>query len=378
VKDDKIIVAWLWPRYEGLVCFGAPIILGLDPQRYQPICVYLMKSSEKPNSFEEKGYEVFYISRKKFFRMFNLWIIWKLSRVLKRENVDILHCHKHQATIYGTIAAKLAGVPVVFSHVHGLNRSKNPRRKFINWIVLKWATKIIAVANSVKEDVLKNNWALSSDKLSVLENSVDFECFANVAITKVEAKGRLGVIPPDAFVYGTIARFGLFKGHSFLISAFEKVKKQVASAHLILVGDGLLKEEIQKQVAKAGLDESVHFLGQRDNIAEIYKAIDVFVLPSIGSEGMPRVILEAMAAGVPCVATKVGGIPEIVSGEDVGFLVPPGDENALAEVMLKLAKMPEKKRQKLIGKAQDEIRRFYAHEVVREKLRNLYETELTH
>jgi len=310
--------------------------------------------------------------------MFNLWIIWKLSRVLKRENVDILHCHKHQATIYGTIAAKLAGVPVVFSHVHGLNRSKNPRRKFINWIVLKWATKIIAVANSVKEDVLKNNWALSSDKLSVLENSVDFECFANVAITKVEAKGRLGVIPPDAFVYGTIARFGLFKGHSFLISAFEKVKKQVASAHLILVGDGLLKEEIQKQVAKAGLDESVHFLGQRDNIAEIYKAIDVFVLPSIGSEGMPRVILEAMAAGVPCVATKVGGIPEIVSGEDVGFLVPPGDENALAEVMLKLAKMPEKKRQKLIGKAQDEIRRFYAHEVVREKLRNLYETELTH
>ena len=208
-----------------------------------------------------------------------------------------------------------------------------------------------------------------------LENSVDFERFADVPITKIEAKSKLANVPVEAFVYGTVARFGLYKGHSFLIKAFEKVRKQVPSARLILAGDGPLKEEIQEQAAKAGLDDSVHFLGRRDDIPKLLRAMDTFVLPSIGSEGMPLVILEAMAAGVPCIASSLSGIPEVINSSDVGFLVPPRDENALAEAMVTLANIPEQKLKDLTEKAKERIRKVFNHNITRAKLAKLYENE---
>jgi len=226
--------------------------------------------------------------------------------------------------------------------------------------------------------VLKNNPSIGREKVIALENSVDFERFADVPITKIEAKSKLTDVPVDAFVYGTVARFGPYKGHSFLIKAFEKVKKQVPSARLILTGDGPLKEEIQEQAAKAGLDDSVHFLGRRDDIPKLLRAMDAFVLPSIGSEGMPLAILEAMATGVPCIASSLSGIPEVINNSDVGLLVPPRDENALAEAMITLANAPKQKRKALIEKAKERIRQFYSHDVVQKKLEKIYDMEMNH
>ena len=136
-----------------------------------------------------------------------------------------------------------------------------------------------------------------------------------------------------------------------------------------------MKEEILQQVAKVSLDDSVYFLGRRDDIPRLLRAMDAFVLPSIGSEGMPLVILEAMAAGVPCIASLLSGIPEVINDCDVGLLLPPGDESALGEAMITLAHMPRDDYERLTEKARDRIRRFFAHEVVREKLKNLYEKE---
>ena len=89
----------------------AHLMLGLDPQKYRVICIYLKKTSDAVNFLEEKGYKAFYISRKEYFRVFNLLSVWKLAKILKCENVDILHCQRHQATVYGSIAAKLAKKP---------------------------------------------------------------------------------------------------------------------------------------------------------------------------------------------------------------------------------------------------------------------------
>jgi len=150
-------VARLWPRYEDKVPSRAPIILGINQKKYKTICIYLKKSSDVLDFFEGKGCKVFYISKRKFFRTFNLLIVWKLVRILKEQNVDILHCHKHQAAIYGAIAAKIAGGPVVLSHVHGLNRTRSRRRKLINSFVLKKLNKILTVGEVVRNDVLKNN-----------------------------------------------------------------------------------------------------------------------------------------------------------------------------------------------------------------------------
>ena len=205
MKQGKTIVARIWHRYSGKVPSRAPIILGIEPQRYQTICIYLMKSSEESNFFEEKGCKVFYITSKKFFRVFNLRAIYKLTKILKREKVDIIHCHKHQAAIYGTIAAKLAGVPVIFAHVHGLNRSKALSRKVMNFIVLRFVNKILTVGDAVKEDVRRHNPAVPAEKILSLSNSIDYNQFAQIQISKKRAKKNIGM-EPNSFVFGTVGR----------------------------------------------------------------------------------------------------------------------------------------------------------------------------
>lgn len=377
MKKDKINLALLWANYSGEVTSVNDLVLALDKERFNVIFIYLSRYDVDKNFIEEAGYDVFYLSNIQRIKAFRFSILRGLVRILKEHNIDIIHCHAHKSTFYGAIAATLTRTPVVMAHVHGLGRSKNFRRRLVNFIIYKKTDRIIAVANSVKEDVLRSNWFLPTEKLSVLENSIDYERFAGESASKEDAKKMLG-LSSDAFVYGTIARFGPYKGHSFLISAFEKVKKQVPSAHLILVGHGNLRQDLEKDVEKTGLFDSIHFLGYRNDIEKIYKVMDALVLPSIGSEGMPRVILEAMAAGVPCIGTKIGGTPEVICNKDVGFLVPPGDENALAEAMIKLANTPKQNIKVLIGKAQERIRSNFGHDVVIKKLENIYKTELTH
>ncbi len=132
-------------------------------------------------------------------------------------------------------------------------------------------------------------------------------------------------------------------------------------------------EQIAEQVAESGLGNYVHFLGHRKDVPELLRAIDVFVLPSIGSEGMPLVLLEAMASGVPCVATKLSGIPEIIDTDEVGRLVPIKDENALANAMLEFANMPQNERNEIIEKARERIRQSFDHSVVTRELEGIYE-----
>ena len=141
-----------------------------------------------------------------------------------------------------------------------------------------------------------------------------------------------------------------------------------------MVGDGRLRKDLETEAIRLQVFDAVHFLGYRDDVPELLKAMDVFVLPSI-SEGLPRVLLEAMAAGVPCIGTKVGGILEILADGKFGFLVPPKDENTLAEVMVKMVQMSEEEKQKLIEESRRRVKDKYNHALVIKRLENIYETE---
>jgi glycosyltransferase involved in cell wall biosynthesis len=373
LAKDKINLALLWPEYEGNVTSVNDLVLGLDKSRFNVIFIYLSGHGVDTNRHEEAGHKVFYLSDIELINAFRFSILFKLARILKDNEIDVLHCHVHKPTVYGVMAARLAGTPVVLSHVHGLGRSRNYRRRLMNYLLSRKCSRIISVANGVKEDVLKNNWRMPADKVVVLENSVDYERFAGVSIDKTEARRMLGV-SPDAFVFGTVGRLAPTKGLSFLIEAFSRTKEKIPSAQLVLLGTGKSRAELEQQASKTSCSNSIHFLGHRDNIEQLYRAMDVFVLSSI-AEGMPRAILEAMAAGVPCIATQVGGIPEILPSRDVGRLVPAKDPVALAQAMIDLAKSPAKQLEQLCEKAADRARRCYSHEVVGEKLRNLYENE---
>jgi len=374
LQKNKINLALLWSKYSGNVTSVNDLILGLDKKHFNVTFIFLSGYGVDKNSIEEAEYKVFYLCNAKRIRTFRLSNLFKLIRILKEHKIDILHCHAHKATVYGTIAAIFARTSVVMTHVHGLNRSRNFRRKLVNFLLFRKVNRIIPVARSVKKDVLKSNWFLSAKKLSVLENSINYKRFADVAVSKQEAKQMLGM-PADTFIFGTIGRIAPTKGLPYLIEAFSKVKEQIPSAHLVLLGDGRLKPELEKLVAEMPCCNSIHFLGYRTNIEALLRGLDVFVLSSV-AEGMPRVILEAMAAGTPCIATAVGGIPEIFNNdENAGFLVQPKDSDALAQAMIRIATMTKQELDTLIGNAQNRIREFYSHQVVREKLRRLYESE---
>ncbi len=336
--------------------------------------IFLKGNPGEKNLLREAGYEVLYLSNAKRVGAFRFSALAGLVRILKERRVDLLHCHAHKATVYGTMAAAMAGTPVVLTHVHGLGRTRNLRRKLTNLLLFRRIQRIVCVANSVKEDVLRSNWRLPAEKVIVLENSVDYGRFANVSVSKADAKQMLG-LPFDAFVLGTVGRLAPTKGLSYLIEAFSAVRAQRPSAHLVLLGDGPCRAELEQQASAMSCLDSVHFLGRRGGIEQLMRGMDVFVLSSV-AEGMPRAILEAMACGVPCIATKVGGIPEIIDGQDVGRLVPPKDKDALAEAMLSLAEAPAKYLMDCTERARERIRTNFSHDVVAKKLENTYEMEM--
>ena len=181
-------------------------------------------------------------------------------------------------------------------------------------------------------------------------------------------------VPSDGIVFGTVGRLAPTKGLSYLIEAFDMVREQVPDAHLVLLGDGSERAKIERQARESLHGEAIHLLGHREHVEQLLRGMDVFVMSSV-AEGVGRALLEAMAVGLPAVATQVGGIPEVVHSPDVGWLVPPRDPRALAQRMIRAARMPEPQRAAIGRAAQERIRRFYSHDVVREKLRRIYEDE---
>jgi len=373
METKTIKIAVIESKYGGNVTSVNDLLTGLPKDAFDIIFIYLTGTDSDENHLAGAGYKVYYLSRHKKLRRFRFSIVFKLAKILKAEHVDIVHCHRHKASCYGALAARLAKVAVVLSHVHGLGRTRNFKRRLVNFFLFRQLTRVLCVAGGVREDVMRNNWFVPAEKLVVLENSVDFERFADVAISKTEGKRLLGV-PSEAFVFGTAGRLVPTKGLQYLVKAFSRVKRELPAAHLVILGDGPCRGDLEQQAREAGLSDSIHLPGRMNNIEQLYKAMDVFVLSSI-AEGMPRVIMEAMAAAVPCVCTDVGGITEVINGTDVGFLVQARDSSALADAMLTVAKMSPKEYKQLACNGQDRIRQFYRHEVVRQKLRSIYESE---
>jgi glycosyltransferase involved in cell wall biosynthesis len=374
MNPPKIVIARIFCIYDGRVSSRAGVITRLNREKFETICIYLTKSSSNENYFETLGYKVFYLSDKKV-KDLSLGNIWKLSKILKANKVDIVHCHRHRATAIGTLAAMVAKVPVVISHVHGVRRTRNLRRKLFNYFLFRHASKILTVGEAVRKDVLKCNFSLPESKVVSEGNSVDYESFVKTTISKEQAKAALS-LPTDAFVYGTVGRLVPTKGQTYLIKAFARVKVAVPTAHLIFVGEGRLLNELRDEAAKAGLSNSVHFLGRRDDMPNVFRAMDVFVLSSV-AEGMSRALLEAMAAGVPSIASNAGAISEIIDDGRSGVLVPRKDEISLAGAMIKLAGYSQSQREKMIVAAKEKFYASFTQEIVARRLEEIYEDQIS-
>jgi glycosyltransferase involved in cell wall biosynthesis len=373
MQDGRIVVARVWQKYEGRMPALPRVLLRFNRDDFSTICIYLEKRSDKPNYYQQQGCEVVYLSDKGATGMFNPLLIWELARLLKKNKVDILHCHRHKATVYGAIAAMIAKVPVVFSHVHGLDRTRNPLRRLENRLIFRRVNRILTIGEAVRNDVVASNPAIAAEKVISIGHGIEFNKFADVDITKAQARELLGV-PARAFIFGTVGRLVPTKGQADLIAAFAKVQKAVPQAHLVLVGDGRLEQELKQQTADLGCQNAVTFAGKRNDVPKVLRAFDCFVFPSV-AEGVGCALLEAMAASLPCIGSLVGGIPEILNDKSVGSLVGVHDVDGLAKVMIEYAAKSEQERIEIGKNAKERVRQGYRDEIVLAKLEQVYKEE---
>jgi glycosyltransferase involved in cell wall biosynthesis len=341
------------------------LVSGLDRNIFSQVICYLRGDDDKHTKFEAWGHDVISldISRKKL-RRFQPSMVFQLARIIEELGIDIVHCQRHKPTVYGALAAYLTGKNLeVISHVRGLNRTRSFNRKLLNGILFRRISRIIAVSNAVRDDIVSTNLMSFTDKVVTIYNGIDVEPYTDCSLTKEQARIRLGLPEKDAFVYGTVGRLVETKGQEVLLKAFAGVCERYPKSWLIITGKGRLESELRALSAKLNIHERVVFLGYRTDIPEVLKAYDVFVLPSI-AEGLPGALLEAMATSIPVIASRVGGVPEILNDPSLGIMLSPSSMDELALAMERLGGMDEVRRN-MIGEA---LRERVLKEFTKEKM----------
>jgi glycosyltransferase involved in cell wall biosynthesis len=298
----------------------------------------------------------------------DLKIISRIRQLLKHLKPDILHTHLYHPSYYGRLAALGLGLKGVVASVHNVYIKTKFHRRLWNFL-LSWTTdRIVAVSPQVRHDVLVYD-AVPASRLNLLPNGINLAAL-DVALSREEAKARLEVA---GLCLGAVGRLEEQKGHAFLLEAFPAIAAAVGEITLLLAGDGSLRPALEQQAGALGIAGRVKFLGTRRDMPLIYRALDILALPSRW-EGLPLALLEAMGAGLPVVATQVGGVKDVIEDGINGRLVPAGDPQALAASIVELSRRPDR-RAALGGAAKETIRRRFSQEAMLQRLADLY-TEL--
>ncbi|EMA18470.1 glycosyltransferase family 4 protein [Haloarcula argentinensis] len=290
-----------------------------------------------------------------------------VARYLQSEQIDILHTHSTEAGVIGRWASVIADVPVTVHSVHGdpIASDRNPLLNailyFFERVSAPLSDRIVTNSRRVRDTYLERGFGYP-DQYEVIYDGLDLDAY--------RAPDRWDDLPPadEPVSLLFVGRLTDGKGLFDLVEAVD----QVAESHSIeldIAGDGENREELQDAVKRRGLEDSVSFLGYCDDVPSLLATADVFVLPSY-REGMPRVITEARAAGLPIVSTAVAGIPEQVSHGETGFLVEPGDVSELSARIEQLVASPSRRRE-MSERTTADLNRFDI-ERMRQSYRSLY------
>ena len=308
---------------------------------------------------EDRGYSVHPIPIARRISPFsNLTSLWRLYRLIRHERFDIVHVHTPVAAVLGRVAAKLARVPVIVYTAHGFyfHELMAPwKRRLIIWVekVLgRCCTDMLFTQSSEDRETAIRKGIANERKIIWIGNGVDTAVF--VVESDPAVRAELGLSPDDRVV-GFVGRLVREKGVEELFEAMGQVIKEIPEAKLLVVGDTLASdrdrrttERLQELIQRNNLEAAIKLTGFREDIPELLAIMDLFVLPS-HREGMPRSILEAMAAGKPVVATNIRGCREEVVHGETGYLVPVRDPDKLAEVVIGI--LSDRMLAKRMGKA---------------------------
>lgn len=262
---------------------------------------------------------------------------WHLYRLMRRVRPDVVHTHKAKAGALGRVAALLAGVPVRVHTFHGHTFhgyfSPTKTRVFlgIERTLARITTRLVALSDGLADELV-NRWQIAGpERFTVVPLGFDLERFVHAERYRGELRKELH-IPPQTMLVGIIGRMVPVKDHRTFVGAAAALAEKRPETHFVFVGAGELEGDVRTQLAKRGLLERSHMLGWRRDLERIYADLDVVALSSI-NEGTPVTLIEAMSAGIPVVATAVGGVPDVLRHGLRGELVPPRDPAALAEAI---------------------------------------------
>jgi glycosyltransferase involved in cell wall biosynthesis len=261
-----------------------------------------------------------------------------LIRLIRREGIQIVHTTNQPLnTTWAVVAGRLAGIPVQVTTVHGMRGLPRQReRRMINRALLPFVDAVIALSD-VHRDYLVNEDGIVARKVRVVRNGIDLDQFQRSSRLR---RSDLG-LPDDARVAGVVAGLRPEKAHDIFLLAADIVRERMPNSHFLLIGDGPERERLARLTDDLRLSDRVHFLGRRNDVADILPLLDLSVLPS-RTEAFPLAILESMAAGRPVVATDVGSLRDMVVDGETGLLVPAADEWQLAEAMTALFADPSR------------------------------------
>jgi glycosyltransferase involved in cell wall biosynthesis len=257
--------------------------------------------------------------------------VLRIRNYLRERRPEIVHPFLLTASLYGRLASILADVPIVLGTEVNVYENKRRAHAIAERLLMKGTDAVIVSAESVRDFYSKQVHA-SPKKIEVIYNAVDWSAL-DATLTRDAMRASLA-LPADAVVACIIARLTEQKGHRYLLDAIANTPA-LADLHVLVVGNGELRDDLRARADTLGLGTRIRFLGARRDLGNLLQACDIFAMPSLW-EGLPLSMVLAMGSGLPVVATRVAGIPEVVRDGETGLLVPPGDSAALGAALAQL------------------------------------------
>lgn len=310
--------------------------------RFQFVFACLDELGSQGDQLRREGFEIEVVGRQ-------AGVDWrsmkKLAKYFAAKKVQVIHAHQYTPFFYSAASGLFRKRPGILFTEHGRWHPDLPNRKRIafNRFALRKRDRVVGVGEHVRKALIDNE-GLPADRVGVIYNGVNLSIYGNgdgACNAPLKLKHELS-IPHDVTIALQVARLDPLKDHLTAIEAMAKVVKSRSDVHLLLAGDGPERTAIEAKIAEHSLAQQVHLLGSRSDVSNLLRAADIFLLTSV-SEGIPLTIIEAMAAGLPVVATAVGGVPEVVLNEITGFLAPPKAPTELADAILALARNPSRR-----------------------------------
>jgi glycosyltransferase involved in cell wall biosynthesis len=296
-------------------------------------------------------------------------VAMRLLDICRRERVTLWHAHDYKSNLLGVLLRRFWPMRLVTT-VHGWVRHtrRTPLYYAIDRLCLPRYDRVVCVSEDLHQRCLE--CGVSPERCVLIENAIDTAEFARRS-SIAEAKQRLG-IPPGRFVIGAVGRLSAEKGFDVLIRAVAGLLEQGLDAELLIVGDGDEQSPLQTLISELGAGDRIRLLGYRSDTIELYQAMDVFALSSY-REGLPNVLLEAMALETPVLGTRIAGIPRLIRDEENGLLVEPGKIEALADALKRLNE-DTALRTRLGAAGRRTIETSYSFEIRMRKIRALYDS----